>query len=477
MSDPSIVENLKSLEKPTVAILSITEAIRNIASFKIVDEGIIDSIYRDGYLNSQYSMFNCNMSQTKNNSEKKSHIINYTSLLLAGFIPIAYLTNSLILSPLMLTVCYVSSYKFRKTWIKDRLEVLAERKVFKEKIFHIAQGVKYLDVLCVNYNETEIKRSLYKILKTSEPILAHEVLRLQENLWNAFMNNESLGYLKEDAFDYHFVPDEFKENEMDPSQGSHLEFLTMDDDYDSIVDDANEAQSKFEDIFSTPSSKSFATDIEKSELKKVVYEASKDIAKKDEFEVVTPPLKDANDKSDEISKIQHHNEIEKALGLSDDNSPNLKEILNSQDEKLDVGSSELANKELADDKLGSEESINHESVVKESNADHIAEKNIKIADPLSDSVEHVKNDIINQGVKSNQSGDSPKDKVNIQSSENDEKEISLDEFSEVEDDFFGMLPPAEAVTFPQPDSPDSSNEINEADLEELLYAIEDSEKK
>lgn len=438
MSKSPIIERLEKIDAQKKKVTGISASIKSMIDYKILDEAVLELLYKERFPNEKIKLKDIGISDRNNN-------VSYLMALygIAGFIfvsALSILLNSILIPLVLVGGLAFASLSMRKKWLRERLELMAERKGFNKSAFGIASSIKYLDILHVDYNEKEVKRALYKVLRTSKSLHAHEILRLQVNLYEAYIDNEELGLLEEEAFDHHYVPESFKPELIE--ENSTIDLLIMDDDYDSISDNAELAQKRFEEAFGGKDDDFYIEQIGRAELNKTMTEMDNSVNNITQYSDLEQKAEHRSNKSS-VDVEDIISETEDAIG---ENSQSLEELLSVAPEKSVMDEiSKIQDTSLTDNK--------DRTLIKHDDLDSL---------PFDD-----------------------EDKVNIDQSpvadqdtaeENDRFDDDSDDDS-LEDDLFSIMPDVpdfEGVSIKE--SVGSDDSISDDNLDDLLFAVNESKE-
>ncbi|ARN69851.1 hypothetical protein AKG60_23970 [Vibrio parahaemolyticus] len=296
MNGAEFLSNLEQINRPVKSIKKIRKALLNLKEIDLIDTPVMTSIERDDLILKGKSLAGTKYSYNILSGVKPIHTLGFLSAIVIGA-PTLALTSSVIISSALTSGVFYSSFKMRKKWIRERIELLSERKEFKNEINIIAEGIKYLESLELTYNLGSIKQTTFKILHTTDEISAGEIITLVDELEKAFIFNEEIGFLREQAFDECYVPLNYRS---DDENLSKLDFLTIDPNYKTVKQEAEEVQSEFEQLIDRPFKE---RDVDAVRLSKTLAEAKKETPLvKHKSEPVTEHSQSNNDSHEGVSK-------------------------------------------------------------------------------------------------------------------------------------------------------------------------------
>lgn len=445
MSKSPIIDRLERIDAQKKRVTGISASIKSMIDYKILDEAVLEMLYKERYPNEKLRLKDIGISDRNNN-------INYliATYLILGFTftsALSIITGSFVIPAFVMTGLAFVSISLRKKWLRERIELMAERKGYKSSAFKIASSVKYLDIMHVDYNEKEVKRALYKILRTSKTLHVHEVLRLQVNLYEAYIENEELGLLEEEAFDHHYVPESFKPEMIE--EDSTIDMLMMDDEYESMSENAELAQKRFEEAFGGKDDEHYIEQIAKAELHQSMSEvgnAMENISRQS-------PLNDSNSENPSEPSVDVDDLMSEIENSNEDDNQSLAEILSSAPETS-----------IMDDVSEIQDTALRKSTAKEEVR----------KEPLKESLEDA-NDL--DALPFESEPEAPEIKQSSSEQPVISDNFSFDEDYEDDDDdddiFSGVggMPEFTPVEVEQ----EEESEIDDDNLDDLLHAINDSE--
>ncbi|MBC5851492.1 hypothetical protein [Vibrio metschnikovii] len=296
MNGAEFLSNLEQINRPVKSIKKIRKALLNLKEIDLIDTPVMTSIERDDLILKGKILAGTKYSYNILSGVKPIHTLGFLSAIVIGS-PILALTSSVIISSALTSGVFYSSFKMRKKWIRERIELLSERKEFKNEINIIAEGIKYLESLELTYNLGSIKQTTFKILHTTDEISAGEIITLVDELEKAFIFNEEIGFLREQAFDECYVPLNYRS---DDENLSKLDFLTIDPNYKTVKQEAEHVQSEFEQLIDRPFKE---RDVDAVRLSKTLAEAKKETPLvKHKSEPDTEHSQSNNDSHEGVSK-------------------------------------------------------------------------------------------------------------------------------------------------------------------------------
>ncbi|MFS1428576.1 hypothetical protein LMH73_015850 [Vibrio splendidus] len=269
MNNEIFLSHLESINQPIESVRKIRESLNQLRDLGFIDDAVLNHIKRDEKLTRNLPLLKSE-SYSLLTGVKPVYAVGLSTAFFVGVSTLA-LTNSLIISSALSVGVFYSAFKMRCKWMHDRIEVLAERQKFKTEISKIAVGIKFIDSLEINYSKGVIKQSIFKILNTAEAITAGEVLLLIDDLESAFIYNEEIGYLREQAFDEIYVPEEYRTPDGDIL--TELDFLTINNTSLSVKNEAEAIEAHFEQLIDRPFKQK---DIDEVRLSKTIHETLQD---------------------------------------------------------------------------------------------------------------------------------------------------------------------------------------------------------
>ncbi|MGI2918581.1 hypothetical protein [Vibrio parahaemolyticus] len=269
MNGAEFLSNLEQINRPVKSIKKIRKALLNLKEIDLIDTPVMTSIEKDDLTYKGKNLTGTKYSYNILSGVKPIHTLGFLCAIIIGA-PTLALTSSAIISTVLTSGVFYSSFKMRKKWIRERIELLAERKEFKKEISVIVEGIKYLESLELTYNLGSIKQTTFKILHATDEISAGEIITLIDDLEKAFIFNEEIGFLREQAFDECYVPLNYRS---DDDKLSKLDFLTIDPNYKTVKQEAEQVQSEFEQLIDRPFKE---RDVDAVRLSKTLAEAKKE---------------------------------------------------------------------------------------------------------------------------------------------------------------------------------------------------------
>ncbi|ENK2263863.1 hypothetical protein [Vibrio parahaemolyticus] len=439
MNGAEFLSNLEQINRPIKSIKKIRKALLNLKEIDLIDTPVMTSIEKDDLALKGKDFSGTKYSYNILSGVKPIHTLGFLSSIIIGA-PTLALTSSYVISAALTSGVFYSSFKMRKKWIRERIELLSERKEFKKEINIIAEGIKYLESLELTYNLGSIKQTTFKILHTTDDISAGEIITLVDELEKAFIFNEEIGFLREQAFDECYVPLNYRN---DDENLSKLDFLTIDPNYKTVKEEAEQVQSEFEQLIDRPFKE---RDVDAIRLSKTLAEAKKEIPM-----VKQPQSTDGgNDSTDKASAIT----TSVAAGIA------ISEIISDKEENTASQDSETFNGSSID---------NNEETQTEVESEPIQSKtNTEITENVQDSNEQAedKSSAIAQSHVSEQS------LSELLSSDDDETEEDDDDFGDIEDELDFDLHTAASAPDIEIDE-DADDGLSEDELSSLLNGFED----
>ncbi len=320
MNGVEFLSNLEQINRPIRSIKKIKKAILNLKEIDIIDIPIITDIEKEDLISKNKQITKAKHSYKLNHGIKPIHTLTFLSSLTIG-LPILVLTGSLLISGFLTSTIFYSFFKMRKKWFKERIELLSERKEFKKEIEIIAQGIKYLESLELTCYLGSIKQTTFRILQTSDDVTAGEIINLITDLEKAFILNEEIGFLREQAFDECYIPQSYRQDE---EKLSKLDFLTIDPNYQTVAQEAEQVESEFEQMINKPY---MEKDVDTIRLHKTLHEAKKE---------TSPITKQQSNKEQNSLEDPHNNIIKPTPKLI--NSSDIVDIDVQRDDSLEDAS-------------------------------------------------------------------------------------------------------------------------------------------
>lgn len=392
------------------------------------------------------------------------------------------ITGSFTLSAIFSAISY-AGLELRRRWVSERIESIMYRKQTKHHLHNVANHVKFLDALGVQYNSKTVKQLLYRALKSEQHLTGPETILLITELWNAFVSNDDLSKLRESAFDSIYVPDEFVAPIYEDDDDEYLDLLfEEDDEFESVKDDADKMEARFEELFGGFNENSEPSSIiDNCRLVQEVNQANEEVISDAQMMSALTQIKEGkaegtNDLPSEPTQLEDpFGDEDFTFDLEDTPPKSDNEQDESLPEPLDEGpSNDILNSSL-DELLSAdtkEESPVEEPANEPSIEDTPEEPNLDLGEPMSDDAgaqESSQANTESSDVKEDHLEDD--EPFSLTSSDANSLFDTLDSSSSMDD-----IPDMDIPDTHQDDGEVDEDEDDDGDLESLIFALEDQAK-